>query len=180
MIINYIETPIKYSKSGTIGFSLKEICNFDFNNLQLVIERKDERKYIKINRKNLKYDFNERFRKNLPEESLKIKDYNDLIKSIKLGYINRNGTIIRKNNFDRNSTNNISLFFYLSNIKKHNVKIEWYNKNGFYKEEINTNKTQRSFTFSLKKDDIEENVGVWSALVYLDNNFIIHKTFLVY
>lgn len=181
VIINDIENPVKYTEVGTIGFPVNEIPNFDFKNFKLAIETKEGRKYINVKRKNLMYDFTERFREDIPQ---KIK-HPYLISKPKLLVLNRDNDLEEKGNIDRDTVSNISISFSLERprilwFRDPTIRCEWYNKNGFYSEEKIEDIKDRKFKFSLNKDDLKENVGIWSVLIYINKHLISHRTFLVY
>lgn len=181
VILHDIENPIKYTEVGTIGFPVTKFPDFNFENFKLAIETKKGKKYININRNNLMYDFTDKFRKNFPDDL----DHPYVISKPKLLVLNNDNKLEAKRNLNRDSTSNIYITFNLKEpsflwFRDPIIRCEWYNKNGFYDQEIINHIENRKFKFSLDKNDIKENVGVWSVLIYIDNHLISHRTFLVY
>ena len=177
------KTPIDNFAKGMIAFPIKSIANLNFEKLKLAIETKDGTKYVHFNRNKLDHDFSEKFRTNIADN----KEHNLYISEPKLGVLNEKEKIEEKRNFSRNSVSNITVSFSLERPvyflwfnKEHSIRCEWYNKQGFYKEELVKDTKDRSFKFTLYKDDVKESVGVWSVLMYIDDHLMGHRTFFVY
>lgn len=175
------ETPIKRFEDGILIFPTEKISNFKFKKLKLALKTKNGIEYIEFNRDKLKYDFKEKFRKNAPKNN-KFDFY--IKEGPYLGFRNSD-EFITKRTFSRNKVSNITLKFtlgYLANSrnkKRHTIRCQWYNKNGFYKENIIKDTNYKKFNFLLNKNEIRKNVGVWSVLIYIDNHFLSHQTFLI-